>query len=53
MKMTNQAANLLLRWQFTEGRRARATWIDRGPGASRTSFPMSRFETVDVNRRLI
>lgn len=31
MKMLKRRADLLMRWQFTEGRRARAIWIDGKP----------------------
>ena len=53
MKNLKQRADLFSKWQFTEGRRARAVWID-GPMASRKHFQEVRMiNNPDYLRRLI
>ncbi|CAN5730357.1 hypothetical protein BH23CHL2_BH23CHL2_22890 [soil metagenome] len=53
MKILKNRANLLDKWQFTEGRRARAIWID-GPNASRNHVDRTLLlRAQPMNRRLI
>lgn len=53
MKNLKRRTDMLIKWRFTEGRRARAVWIDGQPDASTRLSPVTIPIDAGSVRRLI